>query len=242
MPIWEWALTGEAFGADAANEDPDDDGVAFGFAFRFPGQQATAEGLNYNFQRDYDAGVGRYVQSDPIGLEGGINTYQYANGNSLGVTDAAGLAATVIITYNYGYGSHAAVHVKGEGGSFLYDPAGGYPGVTPGVSSRGSGDMFSGADANLGSYIEWQRSSGSLVGAYEIPTTPAEDLQLVLNAEDAGGASPFTCAVMTSSVLQGVGSFQGVNVSATPGALARDLARIPGVSVRSFSPIKFWKR
>ncbi|MBD8698183.1 RHS repeat protein, partial [Stenotrophomonas sp. CFBP 13718] len=66
VPVWEWALTGEAFGADAANEDPDGDGVAFGFALRFPGQQATPEsGLNYNYQRDYDAGVGRYVQSDP---------------------------------------------------------------------------------------------------------------------------------------------------------------------------------
>ena len=59
VAVWEWALTGEAFGADAANEDPDGDGVAFGFALRFPGQQATSEtGLNYNYQRDYDAGVG----------------------------------------------------------------------------------------------------------------------------------------------------------------------------------------
>ena len=92
VPVWEWALTGEAFGADAANEDPDGDGVAFGFALRFPGQQATPEsGLNYNYQRDYDAGVGRYAQSDPIGLAGGNSTFGYVNGRPLTASDPFGL-------------------------------------------------------------------------------------------------------------------------------------------------------
>ncbi|PKH69961.1 hypothetical protein CXF96_15405 [Stenotrophomonas sp. Betaine-02u-21] len=92
VAVWEWALTGEAFGADAANEDPDGDGVAFGFALRFPGQQATSEtGLNYNYQRDYDAGVGRYVQSDPIGLLGGLSTYGYVEGDPLRSVDPLGL-------------------------------------------------------------------------------------------------------------------------------------------------------
>ena len=94
VPVWEWALTGEAFGADAANEDPDGDGVAFGFALRFPGQQATPEsGLSYNYQRDYDAVVGRYVQSDPIGLAGGSSTYAYANGQPNRLYDPLGLKA-----------------------------------------------------------------------------------------------------------------------------------------------------
>jgi len=96
VPVWEWNLAGEAFGADQANEDPDGDGVAFGFALRFPGQQATPEsGLNYNYQRDYDAGVGRYVQSDPIGLKGGMSTFSYVNGNPAGAIDPLGLLAYV---------------------------------------------------------------------------------------------------------------------------------------------------
>ncbi|WP_213881947.1 RHS repeat-associated core domain-containing protein, partial [Pseudomonas sp. dw_358] len=78
-------------GVGAPNEDVDGDGNAPQVALRFPGQvyDATSQ-LSYNYYRDYNAQTGRYVQSDPIGLEGGINTYGYVGGNPLSYIDQRG--------------------------------------------------------------------------------------------------------------------------------------------------------
>src|SRR6266853_1484706 len=64
------------------------------YNLRFPGQYYQAEtGLNQNYFRDYDPTVGRYVESDPIGLKGGINTYGYVGQKPLTRVDRRGLQA-----------------------------------------------------------------------------------------------------------------------------------------------------
>jgi hypothetical protein len=49
--------------------------------------------LHYNYFRDYDPRTGRYIESDPIGLAGGINTYAYAGSNPVVQSDRLGLVS-----------------------------------------------------------------------------------------------------------------------------------------------------
>ena len=71
---------------------------------RYPGQYFDAEsGLHYNYFRDYDPSTGRYIESDPIGLRGGLSTYGYALQSPLNRVDPLGLFAVDVhwrITWN----------------------------------------------------------------------------------------------------------------------------------------------
>lgn len=88
--MWRWDNL-DAFGANPANENPTGQGT-FRYALRFPGQYYDPEtGSHYNYFRDYEPRMGRYVQSDPIGLKGGPNTFAYVESMPTSRIDALGL-------------------------------------------------------------------------------------------------------------------------------------------------------
>ena len=74
--VWRWDPT--PFGYLSPNTNPSGLGNFYN-NLRLPGQYFTQ-------------GTGRYVESDPIGLKAGVNTYAYVGGNPISRTDPLGLA------------------------------------------------------------------------------------------------------------------------------------------------------
>jgi len=89
---WRWLS--DPFGQLPPEDNPSGLG-AFELNLRLPGQVFDVKSnLHYNYFRDYDPSTGRYVQSDPIGLRGGINTYSYVGGDPLSYVDLDGARRT----------------------------------------------------------------------------------------------------------------------------------------------------
>jgi RHS repeat-associated protein len=88
--VWRWDGA-EPFGATPPGDNPSALG-SYGYNPRMPGQVFDAESGNfYNWHRDYGPSIGRFVQSDPIGLKGGVNTYVYVGASPIGAVDLLGL-------------------------------------------------------------------------------------------------------------------------------------------------------
>jgi RHS repeat-associated protein len=84
---WRWDLLEDAFGANEAVTAIGGETVDL----RYPGQWVDGEtGLNYNYFRDYESTVGRYLESDPIGISGGLSTFSYAVSSPLLSIDPMG--------------------------------------------------------------------------------------------------------------------------------------------------------
>jgi RHS repeat-associated protein len=150
--VWRWDQT-EPFGNDAPNENPDSLG-SFDLPLRFPGQYKDREtGLYYNYFRHYDAGLGRYIEADPTGLEAGLLLYGYVQANPLSYIDPLGLDVRVSIFHGMAGGlGHVGIGLvtgAGEMGTVgfypdpaaLGNPAAGVPGAILADPSKPSATM-----------------------------------------------------------------------------------------------------
>ena len=84
----------------------------------FPGQSRVLADLYYNRYRDYDPSTGRYIQADPIGLEGGQNDYVYAGGNPINWIDPDGrnpIAVAAALCLRFPAQCSAAINAIGAG-------------------------------------------------------------------------------------------------------------------------------
>lgn len=118
---------------------------------RFAGQRFDPySGLHHNYAREYEPSTGRYLQSDPVGLAGGISTYSYVESNPLLYTDSTGqgkdqacmASCTVsgsVIGGGIGYaGGGIAGGVGGGAGCTLFAPGVGTVACGAGGAAAGS--------------------------------------------------------------------------------------------------------
>lgn len=168
--VWRNDPLGEPFGATVPDEDPDGDKIKFALNLRFPGQYFDVEtNSHYNYFRDYDPTIGRYIQSDPIGLRGGqFSTYAYVLNTPLRFIDPTGLDVTVS----------------------LYPGASGFGHVGIGINSPNTTGFYPVPGASALDVVTGQPVPGVMhpdtrtpIKTITIPTTPAQDraIQSVIN-------------------------------------------------------------
>lgn len=166
----------DEFGVDL--EDERESLIPFGFA---GGLYDRDTKLTHFGARDYDATTGRFITKDPIGFAGGdTNLYGYVANDPINFIDPRGTDA-----YLYTQFGHAVVGVDDPNGgirTFEFHPTGGF--------LEGLSNLFSAAHAEV---LQGHLNSGETpflaLTLARRPQTQAQDIQQILNLEQAGRAA-----------------------------------------------------
>lgn len=156
---------------------------------RFPGQYYDVEtGLHYNYHRDFDPRTGRYIQSDPIGLEAGVNTFGYVAQNPLRYSDPLGLDLVVVVGLGHtkSLPGHAALAVTGSG-----------------VFSHGTNDSFAGS---FSGYLKFRTNleHSMLIEFKNLSSEQEKSIVEKFRNEYLDGYNPFTnnCSTVIHNALE----------------------------------------
>jgi RHS repeat-associated protein len=201
--------------------------------WRFPGQYANANNsLSHNGARDYDSSGPFYIESDPIGLVGGLNPISYARQNPAQNIDPLGLITVVVINNNDPItGTHAGLYITNgsDNQPTVYDPNSTY---NP-YDTRTASGTVSGNNVNWLDYYNFQKLNGANVQFYVFLTTPEEEQQIYKNAHDLGnsntgvtGTLGLSCSENTSAALNGVGPFKNLGTYWFPSNLGSALSTL----------------
>jgi len=172
--VWKWDQQ-EPFGSNVADGNPSGLG-AFDLPLRLPGQYFDKEtNLHYNYYRDFDPSLGRYAESDPIGLRGGLNTYAYVSARPLQLVDLFGLRSRVCcrgIPATLNVAGHCYIETDNDGRTTFGLFGGPGTGMAAGV-----GQIFTQRGFDIGgSCGEWSDDCGTddcvkqAAGAYSNPS------------------------------------------------------------------------
>ena len=173
----------------------------------FPGQTHTLSDLYYNRYRDYDSSLGRYIQSDPIGLRGGSNPYVYAGANPLRYVDPKGTElVSAIISAGINIGLQTAINYEANGGNLsqalkCVDP-------NSVLAAFAVGFFLPGAGATIGTTAKWAigRAGGQEVedAALSWAFGSAIKLPIVKGLDGLNGRASCECSKTNTGVVAAV--------------------------------------